>query len=178
MFSTQSIVHAWDVGLRYALALLAELSEEQLVVRPGGNMNHPAWILGHISLYHPIVPALFRGESFEDPADDDLFGFRGRGPLPGSEIYGTKSSQINRFIDGHELVAQSLLAVTPEQLCRPPCLTRWAEKYPTVELLLPEILILHESLHIGQLSSWRRAVGLPGVEFPDTTPRREFTQPR
>ena len=50
MFSTQSIVYAWDNGLRYALALLGDLSDEQMMLRPGGNMNHPAWILGHMSL--------------------------------------------------------------------------------------------------------------------------------
>ena len=39
-------------------------------------MNHPSWILGHMSIYYPVVPALLRGASFDDPADDSLFGFR------------------------------------------------------------------------------------------------------
>lgn len=171
MFSAQSIVYAWDNGLRYALALLEDVTEEQMVLRPGGNMNHPAWILGHMSLYYPIVPALLQGESFDDPADDPLFGFRGRGPMPDASAYGTKASQLERMVEGHELVAQALLAATPEQANRRPSLPRWSAMYPTVEFMLPDLLLLHENIHIGQLSIWRRAAGLPGVEFPDRTPR-------
>lgn len=131
------MVYAWDNGLRYALALLDDLSDEQMVLRPGGNMNHPAWILGHIGLYYPIVPALLSGDSFSDPADDELFGFRGRGPLADHKIYGSKQSQLNRMSEGHELVAQALLTATEEQLNQAPSLPRWAEMYPTVEFMLP-----------------------------------------
>ena len=125
MFSPQSIVYAWDNGLRYALALLEDLTDEQMLLRPGGNMNHPAWILGHMSLYYPIVPALLRGESFPDPADDDLFGFRGRGPQDELALYGTKASQLDRMTTGHEQVAQALLTARRVRLptsAEPPAL--------------------------------------------------------
>lgn len=171
MFSVQSIVYPWDNGMRYALALLDDLTDAQMLMRPGGNMNHPAWILGHVCIYHPIVPALLRGDSFDDPADNPLYGFRGRGALSDPELYGCKEAQIQRFVDGHEAVAQALLSATPEQLSRRPNLARWSEHYPTVEFMLPDLLLHHESCHIGQLSIWRRAAGLPPVEFPDRTPR-------
>ena len=175
MFSVQSIVYAWDNGLRYALALLDDLTDEQMVCQPGGNMNHPSWILGHMSIYYPILPALLRGAPFDDPADDALFGFRGRGPLPNPETYGTKASQLARFTEGHERVAAALLSATAEQLNQRPSLARWAEMYPTVEFMLPDLLLHHESLHIGQLSIWRRAAGLPGVKFPNRAPREGLT---
>jgi hypothetical protein len=171
MFTTQSIVYAWDNGLAYALALLEDLTDEQMILRPGGNMNHPSWILGHISIYYPVIPALLRGESFDDPADNPLFGFRGRGPLPDIKVYGTKAAQVKRLTEGHESVAQSLLSATSEQLGQRPVLPRWAEVYPTVEFMLPDLLLHHESMHIGQLSIWRRAAGLPGVKMPSRPPR-------
>lgn len=171
MFSPQSVVYAWDNGLRYALALLEDLSEQQMLLRPGRNMNHPAWILGHLSLYYPIIPALLAGLEFPDPADDDLFGFRGRGPQDDPQLYGTKQFQLQRMIDGHEQVAQALLIASAEDYIRPPSLPRWAAMYPTVEFMLPDLLLLHENVHIGQLSIWRRAAGLPAVQFPDRSPR-------
>jgi hypothetical protein len=171
MFSSESLVYAWDNSFRYCIALLNDLTDAQMLVRPGGNMNHPAWILGHTCIYHPIVPALLRGETFQDPADDPLFGFKGRGPLSDPEIYGTKQSQIQRFTEGHEMVAQALLSAKPEQLQRRPSLARWSESYPAVEFMLPDLLLHHESIHVGQLSIWRRAAGLPPVDFPDRTPR-------
>jgi hypothetical protein len=175
MFSPQSIVFAWDNGLAYALALLEDLTDDQMVLRPGGNMNHPSWILGHMSIYYPVVPALLRGEPFDDPADDPLFGFRGRGPLPDINVYGTKASQLRRLTEGHEAVAQALLAASSEQLNQRPSLPRWAEAYPTVEFMLPDLLLHHESLHIGQLSIWRRAAGLPAIKLPGTSPRPGLT---
>ena len=56
------IVYAWDNQLGYALALLDDLTDEQFVLRPGGKMNHPAWIVGHIAAYHPVIGQLLRGE--------------------------------------------------------------------------------------------------------------------
>ena len=35
MFLTHSIVYAWDNCLKYSLALLDDLTEEQMVLRPG-----------------------------------------------------------------------------------------------------------------------------------------------
>jgi hypothetical protein len=171
MFSVESIVYAWDNQLRYALALLEDLTDEQMVLRPGGNMNHPAWILGHVSLYHPIVPTLLAGELFPDPKEDELFGFAGRGPLDDLAAYGNKASIVRQFTDGHEQVVQALLAAKPDDFTRPPSLPRWASDYPTVEFMLPDLLVFHEGMHIGQFSIWRRAAGLPAVKFPDRTPR-------
>ena len=171
MFTSQSIVYAWDNQLRYALALLEDIADEQMVLRPGGNMNHPAWIIGHLSLYHPATVGLLTGEPITDPKDDELCGFNGRGPLDDLAAYGNKRSILDRFAAGHEQVAQALLAAQPNDLLRRPSLPRWGEEYPTVEFMLPDLLIFHESMHIGQLSTWRRAAGLPGIEFPDRTPR-------
>ena len=38
----------------------------------------------------------------------------GRGPLPDRGVYGNKESQLNRLTEGHEQVAQALLAATPD----------------------------------------------------------------
>jgi hypothetical protein len=170
MFSIESIVYAWDNQARYALALLEDLTDEQMVLRPG-NMNHPAWIIGHVSLYHPAVVQLLAGQPVDDPKDNELFGFAGRGPVDDLSVYGDKRSMVARFADGHERVAQALLAATPDELLRRPTLERWAAEYPTVEFMLPDLLLHHESNHIGQLSIWRRAAGLPGVVIPSRAPR-------
>lgn len=172
MFSVESFVYAWDNQLAYALALVGDLTDEQMVLRPGGNMNHPAWILGHAAAYHPVTLQLLAGEPVDDPKNDVLYGFAGQGPVDDIKPYGSKQAIVARFADGHERVAQALLAAEPEALRRPPSLERWAKAYPTVEFMLPDLLLHHESLHIGQISIWRRAAGLPSVAFPDRTPRK------
>ena len=171
MFSVESFVYAWDNQGRYALALVDDLTDEQLVLRPGGNMNHPAWILGHVALYHSVAVQLLNGEPVDDPKNDPLFGFAGHGPVDDVSKYGGKQKIVSWFADGHEKVAQALLAAKPQAFARKPSLERWAAMYPTVEFMLPDLLLHHESLHIGQISIWRRAAGLAGVTFPDRTPR-------
>ncbi|HMO85471.1 MAG TPA: DinB family protein [Lacipirellulaceae bacterium] len=171
MFSTGSIVYAWDNQLAYMLALLADLSDEQMVLRPDGAMNHPAWILGHLGLYHPVVVDLLAGRPVADAKDDPTFGFAGPGPVDDPAVYGSKAAMAERFAAGHEQVAQALLAATAADLQRPPSLERWARVYPTVEFMLPDLLLHHESLHIGQVSIWRRAAGLPAVKLPPRSVR-------
>ena len=171
MFTPASIVFAWDNQREYTLALLEDLTDEQMVLRPGGNMNHPAWIVGHVAAYHPVVCQLLRGEPVDDPKDDPLFGFAGHGPLDDIKPYGSKRTIVDRFAAGHERVAQTLLGATAEDFKRPPSLPRWAKRFPTVEFMLPDLLIHHESLHIGQISIWRRAAGLPAVKLPSRTIR-------
>ena len=176
MFSVESIVYAWDNQLRYALALVDDLTDPQFVLRPGGNMNHPAWILGHVAAYHPATLQLLAGEPVDDPKNDPLFGFAGHGPLDDIAAYGSKQAIVARFADGHERVAQALLAAPPEAFRRPPSLERWAKSYPTVEFMLPDLLLHHESLHVGQISIWRRAAGLSSVASHDRTPRKRLLE--
>jgi hypothetical protein len=166
MFSVASIVYAWDNQLAYALALVNDLSDAQMILRPGGNMNHPAWILGHLGAYHPVTVQLLRGEPVDDPKHNALYGFAGHGPLDDIAPYGSKETIVSRFSEGHEQVAQALLSAPPEAFRRPPSLERWAKNYPTVEFMLPDLLLYHEGMHIGQISMWRRAAGLASVPFP------------
>lgn len=175
MFSIASVVYAWDNQLAYAQALVADLTDQQMIARPGGAMNHPAWIFGHLGAYHPIIVDLLYGAPVTDAKDDPLYGFAGHGPLDQLEPYGTKQSIIDRFSAGHEKVALALLEAKPADLARKPSLERWAAKYPTVEFMLPDLMLHHESLHIGQVSIWRRAAGLPAVKLPDRTIRPGLT---
>jgi hypothetical protein len=176
VFTVESIVYAWDNQLRYAMALVEDLTDEQMVLRPGGNMNHPAWILGHVSLYHPVTVQLLAGEPVDDPKNDPMFGFAGHGPLDDIAKYGGKETIVSRFATGHENVAQALLAAKASAFLRPPTLERWAKTYPTVEFMLPDLLLHHESMHIGQISIWRRAAGLSPVKQHDRTPRSGLVQ--
>jgi DinB superfamily len=172
MFTVESIIYAWDNQGRYALTLVEDLTDEQMVLRPGGNMNHPAWILGHVSLYHPVILQLLKGDTVNDPKNDPVFGFAGHGPLDDVAKYGGKEAIVSRFATGHENVVQALLAAKPEDFRRQPSLERWAKIYPTVEFMLPDLILHHESLHIGQISIWRRAAGLKSVNMPSGKPRR------
>lgn len=171
MFSVESIVYAWDNQLRLALRLMEDVTDAQVLLRPGGNMNHPAWIFGHMSIYHPVMVGLINGVSFDDPKDDPIYGFAVTKTSDDPSVYSEKSAILEKYASGHEQVAQALLKATPGQLSALPSLPRWRETKQTVAFMLPDLMLHHESTHIGQLSIWRRAAGLPKVDYPDRSPR-------
>ena len=171
MFSVESIVYAWDNQGRLAERLMEDVTEEQMFLRPGKNMNHPAWILGHLSIYHEALSRLIAGTPFDDPKDNTVFGF-GLSSIPEDRsLYPAKNETLDKFLTGHEKVAQALLNATTEQLNAAPSLARWSAEYETVGFMLPDLMLHHESTHIGQLSFWRRAAGLNKVEYPSRLPR-------
>jgi hypothetical protein len=171
MFSVESIVFAWDNQARLALRLMEDVTDQQMLLRPGGNMNHPAWIFGHMSLYHPVMVGLITGSAIDDPKDDPVFGFSVTKTSDDPKLYGTKAAILEKYATGHEQVAQALLKAKPEQLSAMPSLPRWRETQQTVAFMLPDLMLHHESTHIGQLSFWRRAAGLPKVDYPDRSAR-------
>jgi uncharacterized damage-inducible protein DinB len=42
---------------------------------------------------------------------------------------------------------------------------RLAERFPTTGHALTHVLVAHENLHLGQLSQWRRVLGLEAVSI-------------
>jgi hypothetical protein len=54
------------------------------------------------------------------------------------------------------------LILPPEALARP-APERMRSRFPTVANVLLGLMTSHFASHLGQLSAWRRAVGLPSV---------------
>ena len=57
---------AWKKNKDYGANLVADLSEEQMVAQPASDpdapSNHPAWVLSHLNVYHPVMKAIIKGE--------------------------------------------------------------------------------------------------------------------
>ncbi len=161
----QSLRIEWDLNTAYAASLVADLTLEQMTGRPGDEvgpgLNHPAWILSHLSVYHPIVVALLRGEAFTDPKQHQ-FGMLSKPEADGS-IYLPKEQLVAAYAAGRRAVVEALDEVTAETLEAPMSLERWRGRFPQAGSILPYLMAHHESLHLGQLSAWRRVQGLPAV---------------
>ena len=73
-------------------------------------MNHPAWTLSHLNVYHPVIAAVLRGQPFEDSANHK-FGMKSK-PSPDRSLYPSKRELLETYTRGHELVASTLKAST------------------------------------------------------------------
>lgn len=159
----QAILITWRRNGAYALRLVSDLSPDQFVGQPlpGRLMNHPAWVLSHLNVYTPIAAALVRGRPFEDPIDHP----HGQKSEVSSDPrkYAPAAELIAVYRSAHDDAEQGLLSATPNAFAAPNPLERWRSLHPTVADMAVTLMVKHESAHLGQLSAWRRAMGLPRV---------------
>ncbi len=157
-------------SMGYAERLFSGIRADQFarLAAPGGFVvpsNHPAFIYGHLSLYPPKIlghlgadgdamdlPAAFE-EAFSKDAScrDD----------PEGRIYPSMDEVTGAFFSGHRAVLESLPKAAEDVLEQPnPLGGTFAERFPTVGSMINFYLGGHMMLHLGQLSAWRRMMGL------------------
>ena len=127
---------------------------------PGGG-NSPGWILGHIVVVHRFGCALLGGPQL-DPGELAMFG-PGSSPQLDPNVCPSKA----KLLDDEEVAAAALIdavksaplevldAMQPSPFLQ--------QEFPRVRDLLSHVLASHLSMHVGQLSAWRRANGMPSI---------------
>ena len=159
----ESLLLSWKNNRDYAVKLVADLSDSDMVSQPvpGVTMNHPAWTLGHLSPYPPVLSAILKGEEFVDPLNSKY----GRGTKPSSNRgdYPAKDALVAEYLSGHDLLGRTLEAVDPAVMSRPIPLARWKERFPKIGDAVLYLMLAHEGAHLGQISAWRRAGGRAAV---------------
>lgn len=164
---TSAVLITWKRNREYALRLAGDLSLETMVAQPAGwndparIMNHPAWVLCHLALYASVIDAVLREASFPDPIDHK----HGMRSAPVNDSHAYSPDPISLFRDAHDAAGRALEAVPDRVLALPAPLERWRAVHPTIGDLTVMLMVKHESHHLGQVSAWRRAMGLPSVAF-------------
>ena len=137
--------------------------------RPGGvevRSNHPAFIVGHLSLYPAkVFAALGRGSADAAPPAkyEELFknGVECRDD-PNGTIYPPLSELREFFMRSFRAALSAIAEADDARLAGPnPAEGRMKELFPTLGSMLNFYLSGHAHAHLGQLSAWRRAQGLP-----------------
>ncbi len=156
-----SLLADWALNKDYGLKLVADLAPEQMVKQPHPGMNHPAWILSHLHAYHPVAMELVSGRTPADPLDHK-YGMKSS-PVADTAAYLDKDALIEAFAQGHDDVTDAMKDAGESVLLSPMPVERWKQRFPKVGSILPYLMSRHEALHLGQLSAWRRAMGLGRV---------------
>jgi uncharacterized damage-inducible protein DinB len=158
-----AILITWRRNAAYSQRLVSDLTDAQFAAQPipGRVLNHPAWILSHLTLYTTIAAAMLRDQPFEDPSDHQ-YGAKSE-PRPDPAAYAARTALINQYKSAHDDAEAALLAAPDRVFSTPTPLERWRALHPTTGDMLVTLMVKHESAHLGQLSAWRRAMGLPRV---------------
>lgn len=164
------IADSAQLGLAYAERLLENVSAERFArfARVGDQVveaNHPAFLLGHLSLYPSrVLSQLGRDAAVIEPTEreNELFAKDARClDDPDGTIYPAAEEIRERFLTGYRAAAEAVAstddivftAPNPNQAMRP--------RFPTLGSMHAFYLGGHLMLHLGQFSTWRRVWGLP-----------------
>ncbi len=158
-----SILITWRRNGQYAGRLVGGLTPAQWSAQPiaGVTLNHPAWVLCHLNVYAPICTAMLRGQAFTDPIEH-RFGQTSEVSADRSE-YPAGSAIWGEYESLHAEAERALNEAAPSMFAAVNPLERWRGVHPTVGDMLVTLMVKHESGHLGQLSAWRRAMGMARV---------------
>lgn len=164
----EMLVRGQRMSVRLAELMLKDVKPEQFArkVSIGGktiDSNHPAFVYGHLSIY-PFNAGKAAGYAVPPPPAgfEDLFkaGAECRDDAERT-IYPAMDAITTYFFEAHKANESGIAALSDEQLNAPnPREGRMKELFPTLGGLLMFYTTSHMMMHLGQVSAWRRGMGL------------------
>lgn len=132
------------------------------------NANHPAFIYGHLAIYPTrILAAAGLDGSAIAPPENYLELFEaGKDCVddPDGSVYPARSEIVDLFVRSHRAAIDAVGGMSDAQMkAKHPIEGRMAEAFPTVGHVASFLLVGHTMMHLGQMSTWRRAIGLGSV---------------
>lgn len=159
------IVPQLRLSLGYAQQLVADIPAEKFAHCPVPRVNHPAWCLGHLAIYAERTLDMIGRKDLAspDPAFDELFK-AGTECVDQPGRYPSKDAITKRYLGRWEVVANALPTMPDEHCFEPnPAEGRMRELFPTLGAMIVFVCGTHHMMHLGQISTWRRLIGLGPV---------------
>ena len=152
------LVACFDRSLAYIRELVADLTDDEMVLQPPGVPNHGAWTLGHIIFSCEQMARELGAEPWLSGDWELKFGY-GSKPSPLTSVYPAKFGALEVLEDARQRLRAALLGIAEDTLTRPLPDEEARAILPTIADALVQIVAAHTAFHAGQLAAWRRAIG-------------------
>ena len=155
----QEALNSFDLHLEFLRRLVSDLDDTQMVAQPPNMPNHPAWTIGHLAFSLQQIA----GECGLSPwLPDDWAAKFGTGSEPTSETdtFPHKATLLQRLEDSKQRLFSVVQSLGEVGLANPLPDVRYRDRFPTIGHAVVHILSGHTALHLGQLTVWRRLIGL------------------
>ena len=153
-------LNSYALALEYGRTLLVDLDDGQMVAQPLGGVNRPAWIVGHL-IYSCQMIGVEMGLSPWLPGDWEQRFVAGSPVAADTGRYPGRDELLAMFSDATDRVRERLIQMTDAELDAALPDERYRDVFPTLGHAVLHVLTVHTAIHLGQLSAWRRAMGLP-----------------
>jgi hypothetical protein len=131
------------------------------------NCNHPVFAYGHLAIYPQKMMKLLGAEPGEAAVPEGYSKLFEAGVEcvddPDSSIYPLLDEVIEHFNRAHQVVIEHLKTVDDSVLTEPVEDERMREAFGTKGSMVSFLLHDHYMFHLGQVSTWRRFMGLPSA---------------
>jgi hypothetical protein len=154
----------YDIMLGFCKLLTKDIDDAKLAELPAPGLNHPAWILTHLAICTDFAAQLL-GEPAKCPKEWHKKCGPGSSLTSERSQYASKAELITALEAGHTRVSAAVAKATEETLRKPHNVQIPFVKntFSTVGDLVAHLMTTHTGFHLGQLSIWRRTMGMPGV---------------
>ncbi len=156
------IATSLNYTIGYAHDLVHSIPAERFCEMPSPGMNHPAFCIGHLAIYANHVLGLIGcpDRKIVMPFGDEHFK-NGAPCVAQDGRYPSKQVICDTFNSGWKTVLAALPAVEDNVFASEhPAEGRFKELFPTRGDVTNFLCGPHNMVHLGQISSWRRAAGL------------------
>lgn len=165
----QMIAESLQISLRYAEMLATGIEAKdfgRLACVEGRpiDSNHPAWVYGHLCIYSPRVLDDLGVDSSAIQVPEkwqELFSPQGRcQDDPSGDLYPSKEVLVDQLLRGYRVVMETLAQTADEKFAEENRNERMRSRFSTVGAMHNFYTGGHFMIHMGQVSAWRRMMGL------------------
>ena len=157
-----TIIPGARMSLNYAMTLATDIPAERWGESAIAGCSHPSFNYAHLAVYPNRMFSILGREDLciELPFDPELV-LPGADCLEDASCYPDKDEVLGLMQAGYEGVIELVSTLDEEQLSAAnPMEGRMAELFPTIGSMIAFMLNNHVMMHMGQVSAWRRAIGL------------------
>jgi len=156
------VLHSFAYCLDFLREQVADVAAADMVAQPNGVMNHPAWVIGHLTQICQNLGGVIGAPPW---LPDDWAKRFGTGTLPVADasVYETKDNALAMLRDAQSRITQAVEQLNESRLDEPFPDESFRDVFPSIRHFLTQVLVGHSAYHIGQVGVWRRAMGLPPI---------------
>lgn len=126
-------------------------------------MNHPARTIGHLIFILQLLGGVVGIPEWLPVDWEKRFGSRSI-PVSDATLYETKDNLLALLGDAEQRITLAVEMVDDSVLDQPFPDETYLEVFPTIRHAFIQVLIAHTAFHVGQISVWRRLMGLPPMQ--------------
>ena len=154
------VLHSFAYSLEYLREQVADVPPADMVAQPNGIINHPAWTIGHLTFSCQLLGGTIDLAEWLPNDFARRFG-TGSIPIADASLYETKAHALAILHDAQSRITRAVEQLDDSQLNAPFPDESYRVVFPTVRHALTQVLVGHTANHVGQLTVWRRSMGLP-----------------